>query len=207
MAGLAFDPTNGDLYASVSPSGNQPDGIFKVDKATGVATLIGTTGLGGGTQDIAFDADGNLYGVKGGGLSGNNDFISIDKTTGAGTVIGKTGFTSVSGLDIEKMKGDMSLIADIQAMDGNVGGVVNLGINAGVANGGRRYIVFSSVTGWEPGTAFPGGMITVPFNWDVFSNLALSLINTPSFANFGGNLSAMGTGQAQFVTGIPIPAP
>lgn len=101
FAGLAFDPTNGDLYASVVGSGGGglvPDGIYLVDTADGSAVLIGQTGLGDGTPDIHFDSAGNLFGVVGGGQSGDNSFISIDKGTGIGTVIGATGFTSVSGL-------------------------------------------------------------------------------------------------------------
>jgi hypothetical protein len=96
--GMAFDPTTGIMYASVGgflPI--TPDGIATIDKTTGAATVIGTTGLGGPTPDLHFDAAGNLYGTKGGGGS-PNDLISIDKSTAAGTVIGPIGFFSVSGL-------------------------------------------------------------------------------------------------------------
>lgn len=94
ISGLAFDPTDGTLWAS---GGGGDDGIYTVDVSTGNATLIGETGLGGATPDIHFSADGTLYGVKGGGSSDNN-LISINKITGAGTIIGPTGIVSVSGL-------------------------------------------------------------------------------------------------------------
>jgi len=97
FAGMAFDPTDGTLWASTGGNANVQDGIFTIDPATGAATLVGTTGLGGPTPDICFDNDGNLFGAKGGGLNVNN-LISINKSTGAGTVIGPIGFASVSGL-------------------------------------------------------------------------------------------------------------
>jgi hypothetical protein len=102
VTGLAFDPIDGKLYASMNgyQSTLDPDGIYTIDTVTGETTLVGTTGLGGGTPDIAFDAKGNLYGLKGGGKQADNNLISINKTTGAGAIIGPTGFTSVGGLDI-----------------------------------------------------------------------------------------------------------
>ncbi|MGB5873686.1 MAG: choice-of-anchor D domain-containing protein [Bacteroidota bacterium] len=93
VRGLAFDPTDNTLWASVGGE----DSIFTIDVSTGSATLVGKTGLGGGTPDLCFDRLGNLYASKGGG-DGPNNLISIDKSTGAGSVIGPIGFTSVSGL-------------------------------------------------------------------------------------------------------------
>jgi hypothetical protein len=90
--GLAFDPTDGKLWASTNG-----EEIYVINPITGSRTLIGATGLGAGTPDIHFDDMGNLYGSIGGGGSPNN-LISINKTTGAGTVIGPIGFIAVSGM-------------------------------------------------------------------------------------------------------------
>jgi len=96
IVGLAFDPTDGQLYGSVGGFlPNVADGIYQIDKNTGAATLVGTTGLGGATPDLLFDEDGNLFGSKGGS---DGRFISIDKNTGAGTVVGNFGASSLSGL-------------------------------------------------------------------------------------------------------------
>lgn len=96
MVGLAFDPTDGQLYGSVGGFlPNVADGIYRIDKNTGAATLVGTTGIGGATPDIVFDEDGSLFGSKGGG---DTSLISIDKSTGAGTVVGNFGASSLSGL-------------------------------------------------------------------------------------------------------------
>jgi hypothetical protein len=90
--GLAFDPTDGKLWASTK--GQE---IYTINPSTGVAKLIGTTGLDGGIPDIHFDDSGNLYGAIGGGAATNN-LISISKTNGTGTIIGPIGFTAVSGM-------------------------------------------------------------------------------------------------------------
>jgi hypothetical protein len=97
LAGMAFDPYTGRLYASSGGAGAvTPDAIFTVDTSTGAITLVGTTGLGGDTPDIAFDAAAKLYGVKGG--PGPATLISINKLTGAGAVIGPVGLSNISGL-------------------------------------------------------------------------------------------------------------
>ena len=91
--GMAFDPTDGTLWASTNG-----DKIYVINPSTGEPTLIGITGLDGGVPDIHFDDMGNLFGALGGGGAANNSLISIDKSTGTGNVIGPIGFTSVSGL-------------------------------------------------------------------------------------------------------------
>jgi hypothetical protein len=93
VRGLAFDPTDNTLWASV----RNEDSIFTINVSTGSATLIGKTGLGGGTPGLCFDRWGNLYASKG-GREEPNTLLSIDKSTGEGGVIGPIGFTSVSSL-------------------------------------------------------------------------------------------------------------
>jgi hypothetical protein len=94
---MAFDPTDGTLYASSSGEANLRDALFTIDKVTGATTLVGDTGLGGAIPGLCFDAAGQLYAVKGGG-NNLNDLLALDKTTAAPTVIGTTGLKSVSGL-------------------------------------------------------------------------------------------------------------
>ena len=102
-AGLDFDPTDGTLYGSTSGAaifpvpGGVPDAISTLSTIDGSASVVGVTGLGGGTPSISFDGDGNLFGVKGGG-GGVSNLISIDKTTGAGTIVGPIG-SGVTGFD------------------------------------------------------------------------------------------------------------
>jgi hypothetical protein len=97
LAGLAFDPYTGKLYASSGGAGAViPDAIFTVNTSTGAITSVGTTGLGGEIPDIAFDAAAKLYGVK--GSPGAATLISINKLTGVGAVIGPVGLNDISGL-------------------------------------------------------------------------------------------------------------
>jgi hypothetical protein len=96
--GMAFHPTSGTLFASVG--GFQPvnpDAIATIFIGNGATTVLGTTGLGGATPDLAFDMYGNLYGLKGGGTSTNN-FVLINQTNGSATVVGPTGYPSLSGM-------------------------------------------------------------------------------------------------------------
>ena len=106
-AGLAFDSTNGMLYGSTGGAFGQDDQILTIDPTSGAESLIGVTGLGGATPDIALDADGNLFGFKGGGLSGTpSGLISIDKGTAEGTVIGSVGYSRMSGFTCYSADGD-----------------------------------------------------------------------------------------------------
>jgi hypothetical protein len=86
--GLAFDPTDGQLYGC---RGFEGDSIYRIDKTTGCTDLVGTTGLGTFVQDLHFDATGNLYGSTSQfSVSGVGNLIAIDRSSGTGAVIGST---------------------------------------------------------------------------------------------------------------------
>lgn len=145
VVGMAFDPTDGTLYAT---RGRGVDEFYTIDPNTGSGTFIGSTGLGGSTPSIAFDAAGNLYGVKGGGL-GTNKLISIDKSTGAGTEIGLIGFSSVSGLAFHPpacCTPALSCPADVSLQCGDSTGPSNTG-TAVVTNGCPANVTFSDAGG------------------------------------------------------------
>jgi len=82
LTDIAIDPTTGIMYAV---SGyNQK--FYTINTATGLATQIGSTGLGyqnGG--GLAADRTGVLFGID------NFSFYSYNKTTGNATLIGLTG--------------------------------------------------------------------------------------------------------------------
>jgi hypothetical protein len=98
-ADLAFDPTNGDLWAA---RGGSFDGrIVRINPQTGVVTRIldiPFTGIGQEVTGIAFDFDGQMY-VS---ISGDR-LAKVNKDTGAVELIG-TGFNGVkiSGLGFEQ---------------------------------------------------------------------------------------------------------
>ena len=75
---------------------------------------------------------------------------------------------------------------------------VHLGLAAGAANALRDYLVLGSVTGQSPGIPLPGGTAVLPLNWDSFTNLGVTLVNTSVFMDFMGTLDASGTALASF---------
>jgi uncharacterized protein DUF6923/PEP-CTERM motif-containing protein len=103
ITGLAFHPTTGVLYGS---TGNSPEAtgyrLVTIDPSTGLVTVIGLFNAGpvnssdvpATMADLAFDRDGNLYGI---GSIGGPQLYSINTTTGQATAIGSTGLTSTSG--------------------------------------------------------------------------------------------------------------
>jgi hypothetical protein len=77
------------------------------------------------------------------------------------------------------------------------GGAVNFALDAGLNNAHRDYLLLVGVSGGEPGFPLPGGMATLPLNWDVLTDLEMTLLNTPLFANFMAKLSDLGRGAAR----------
>lgn len=97
-----------------------------------------------------------------------------------------------------------SLIATGHEISEASGGVVDLHLHAQVKNAGRNYIVLGGVSGTSPGVPLPGGHVTLPLNWDLFTNIVINLINTPNFWNFMGSLDGDGRAMAQLNLG-PVP--
>ncbi|PKL95765.1 MAG: hypothetical protein CVV18_04215 [Gammaproteobacteria bacterium HGW-Gammaproteobacteria-8] len=81
VTGLAWDPTDGSWYLTV---GNT---LYSVDPDTGVASLIGDTGLTT-LIEIKFDASGQLYATD----IDDDSLYAIDKTNAGATLIGALGF-------------------------------------------------------------------------------------------------------------------
>jgi hypothetical protein len=81
------------------------------------------------------------------------------------------------------------------------GGTVNFELDAEPDNANRNYILLGSVSGTEPGFALPGGMATLPLNWDAFTDVVLLLLNTPVFSDFLGVLDGNAQAAAQLYSG------
>ena len=94
-----------------------------------------------------------------------------------------------------------SLGADSDSIPATAGGTVTFVLDAGAVNASRNYIMLGSVTGTAPGIPLPGGMATLPLNWDIFTTLTVDLANTPLFLNFLGTLDI--NGQATAVMNLP----
>ena len=97
-----------------------------------------------------------------------------------------------------------ALSSDVTTVKEGQGGQVNFFLDAGPANGNRIYLMLGSITGSFPGTPLPGGTAVLPINWDIFTGLVVSLLNTPVFSNFQGNLDVSGKSTAMLNLG-PLP--
>jgi len=88
LVGVSLLVTSSDVEASLVLHANDSMAqLYTVDVGTAQATLIGSTGQV--FTDIAFDPDGNLFGI--GSLSGNMNLFQIDPCTAATTLIGPIG--------------------------------------------------------------------------------------------------------------------
>jgi len=86
VTGIKQDPTTGTVYLSTADG--QSSGLWTIDPATAAVRQIGNSTDAPGIIDIAFDAQGNLYGVD----IVNDALVAIDKSTGAAQPIGSIGF-------------------------------------------------------------------------------------------------------------------
>ena len=78
------------------------------------------------------------------------------------------------------------------------GGTSAFTITTGVAGGGLNYIIAASATGTSPATLIGNG-IFVPLVADPFTDLMLTLVNTPIAPGFAGTTTGLGTALGQLV--------
>jgi hypothetical protein len=87
----------------------------------------------------------------------------------------------------------------------STGGTIGFNLDAGAANANRNYLIVGGTSGTEPGFALPGGIATLPIDWDWFTDLELSLLGTTIFDGFLGQLDGQGEASAQLnVPPLPI---
>ncbi|MFH1998601.1 MAG: lectin like domain-containing protein [Planctomycetota bacterium] len=87
------------------------------------------------------------------------------------------------------------LWADQYTLPASAASVTNLSLDAGVEHAGRTFLILGSLSGTVPGFTLPGGL-NMPLNWDAFTDLMLSLLNTGVCTNFYGTLDQEGRSQA-----------
>lgn len=77
------------------------------------------------------------------------------------------------------------------------GGEIEFSLIGGLGMGNRKYALLGSLSGTSPGTTLPGGL-TLPVNWDFFSDLLLEMAMTghPMTFDFMGQLNAGGNAEA-----------
>ena len=77
------------------------------------------------------------------------------------------------------------------------GGSLNFTLWGDRGNANRKYFLLGSVSGTSPGIPLPGGQVTLPLNWDFFTEIVFQLAHTPVFMNFQGTLDGNGNASAQ----------
>jgi len=93
IRGLAYDDANGILY------GVDISNLYTINTATGVATLVGPTGLSDFLPGLAYDPVAQiLYLNIGGGGSDLVGLYTLNIATGAATFVGANGTVSIDGL-------------------------------------------------------------------------------------------------------------
>ncbi len=205
---FAFDYNPLDhLFYGYTEYGNS--GLYAIDIDTGmmtklVGTIPATNGQGRGLavgnntvyltatrgdDKIPFFAYDLSQGPGGNWVGFDNAYPNSHSTGGAAFVPGPD-----------------ALEADTDTISESTGGIVNFTLDGGFSNNGRTYLLLGSITGTAPGTPLPGGNVTLPLNWDLFTFTIIDLLNTSIFQNFTGALSKSGTTYATFDTNGPLPA-
>ena len=87
LTDIAFDPL-GNLW------GVSFTNLYKINKTTGAATLVGSLGATNGANALVFASDGTLYAAA----TNSTDLYTVNTSTGAATSLGSTGFSSAGDL-------------------------------------------------------------------------------------------------------------
>ena len=100
---------------------------------------------------------------------------------------------------ILSLAGTTDRIGDPLEADGNAinswqGGTINFNLDACPIHAGRGYALLSTASGTIPGFNLPQGGVNMPVNWDIITELILSM----GFPGFMGQLDGTGQSNAQF---------
>ena len=101
-----------------------------------------------------------------------------------------------SGLGAPTLTGRAALETNMPFLHTS-GGTVEFTLDAGRTNAGREYFLLGGASGTMPGLTLPGGMAVLPVNWDILSEIILTLMNTSLFQDFHGWLDGGGLATAK----------
>ncbi|MFH2000152.1 MAG: hypothetical protein ABIK28_10745 [Planctomycetota bacterium] len=170
----SYSYTPGDwnrVRITILPSGHVE---FAVKKPDGIFELLYTTTK---TIDPAYDGIASFY-VQ--GLGGGGSYLSY-----------------VDNIRVCNIPD--ALYADRGCLSVQDGGTIHFCLNGGLQNANKTYLVAGSVSGTYPGIMLNMGTVNLPINWDIFTDLVFSWLNTPIFDNFYGTLDAEGKTCAQML--------
>lgn len=85
------------------------------------------------------------------------------------------------------------------------GDSLDFGLIAGSSFAGDTYVVLGSVTGSMPGLPLPGSGLTIPVNFDWYTQLSFMMAGSAVFTDFIGVLDGQGRGTASLVVPSNLP--
>jgi len=100
------------------------------------------------------------------------------------------------------LKGDTLVLGLNDSISAATGGEVDFFLEAPRAQAGRIYALLGSVSGTSPG--IPVGSAILPVNFDVFTTVVISLMNSPALQNFYAALDGEGRAMATLNTLGPL---
>ncbi|MFH2002505.1 MAG: choice-of-anchor Q domain-containing protein [Planctomycetota bacterium] len=98
----------------------------------------------------------------------------------------------------------MMIRGDSPTLSEATGGSIHFFLDAGSDDANRIYLILGSISGTVPGTPLPFGYVTLPLNWDWFTELVWNYKTSALFQDFLGTLDAGGQAHAQLNVG-PLP--
>jgi len=94
-----------------------------------------------------------------------------------------------------------ALEVDTAQLSAATGGTINFILQAGGSFAGRNYLLLGTLSGTEPGTLLPGGLVTIPLNRDALTDLILNNLSRPILETFLGTLDGSGHAGANLTVG------
>lgn len=141
-----------------------------------------------------FDGDLGIGGIAAGACA-------YDNGGGEWELVGmhQASHDTIAAYDLSTVK--LPLMVDVEEIKAHLGGTANFSLYAGVAHANRFYGLFGGTSGSQPGIPLPGGMATLPINWDWFSTVLVVY-------GFGfGSLDANGDAMESLVFPGHLPVP
>lgn len=196
-------PTLPGAYDRVYNGGTKYEGDFFITRMNnGLTEVLASTYVGGTSADggyattILLEPGGELY------LAGETASSDFPMVPGAEDPDYNGGSNDVILFKIDReLTANPSLDADGDSLSATSGGTINLTLDPGADFEDRTYLILGTTSGTSPGFVLPGGLMDMPINWDVFTDICLMWLNTSVFYNFYGSLDTNGTASAQISTG------
>lgn len=110
----------------VCSSGGGASRLYRVDPATGAATVVGEMGISRCSGLAVRKSTGTLYAVGENPATGTNALFTVNVTTGAATPVGTTGETGIESFDVFAKTSDLAFRPSNEVLYGFVTSIDNM---------------------------------------------------------------------------------